>query len=95
MRERQEVKTMSQRLRANILRQGHMVRSKIARASTVVRYLEQVENLAEYEVIYWQSALPRRVTADGFLALCAAGTFDPASQSIRGGVDNVLRRLSS
>jgi hypothetical protein len=68
---------MIRSLDALITRNGNVVRHSIARAETVVRYLHRVQHLAEYQVAYWQSPAPHRVTAEGFLALYEAGRFRP------------------
>ena len=60
-------------LRALITRRGNVVRSDIARPETVARYLARVESLADYQVPYWLQGQARRVTAEGFLTLYAAG----------------------
>jgi hypothetical protein len=60
-------------LRALILWRGNVVRSDIARPSTVARYLTQVSPLADYEVRYYYRQQPHRVTAEGFLALYETG----------------------
>ena len=58
---------------ALICRNGNVVRSGIARPETVARYLAQVGNLADYQVVYWLRSRPHWVTGDGFLALYEAG----------------------
>jgi hypothetical protein len=60
-------------LHALILRNGNVVRSGIARPETVTRYLLTVGNLADYQVWYRWRSQPRRMTAEGFLALYEAG----------------------
>jgi hypothetical protein len=60
-------------LRAMVVYRGNTVRSRIARPETVVRYLTQVSNLADYQVWYTLGGCPYRVTGEGFLALYEAG----------------------
>jgi hypothetical protein len=62
-------------LRALITRNGTVVRSGLAHAAPVVRYLHQVRHMAEYQVHYWHDGEPHRVTAEGFLTLYEVGTF--------------------
>jgi hypothetical protein len=54
-------------------RHGNVVRSRMARPVTVARYLAQVKNRADYQVVCWLQSRPHRVTGDGFLALYEAG----------------------
>ena len=64
---------MIRSLQALIVCRGNVVRSEIARPATVARYLATVHPLADYQVWYWYQGTPRRVTAEGFLALYEAG----------------------
>jgi hypothetical protein len=81
---------MIRSLDALIDRNGNVVRSGIARPETVARYLTQVTNLADYQVVYWLDQRPHRVSGDGFLALYAAGRI-PSPQPLTGALQQWRR----
>ena len=53
-------------IHALIRYRGNVVRSRIARPATVLRYLARRRDLDSYNVVYWHYGTPQQVTAAEF-----------------------------